>query len=70
MANPFMQPVHDRMPVIIGDEETACWLGEDPCDAETLLKPFPESRMTMWAVGKAVGDVKNQGPQLAEAIQI
>jgi putative SOS response-associated peptidase YedK len=65
-----MLPVHDRMPVIIGDNETACWLGEEPCEAEALLKPFPEARMAMWPVGKAVGSVKNQGRELAEPITL
>ncbi len=70
-ANPLMEPIHDRMPVIIAPDDYASWLGEEPLpDATTLLKPFPESRLQLWPVDKAVGKVSNQGPQLAEAINI
>ena len=68
-ANAMMAPVHDRMPVILGAEDWAAWLGEEPLDdPASLLKPFPPERMTMWPVGKAVGSVKNQGTELAERV--
>lgn len=70
-ANAMMAPIHDRMPVILGAEDWAAWLGEEPiADAATLLKQFPAERMTMWPVSKAVGNVKNEGPELAERIVI
>jgi putative SOS response-associated peptidase YedK len=68
-ANALVAPIHDRMPVIVGAEEWAKWLGEEPLDdPATLLKPFPAERMTMWPVSKAVGNVKNQGRELAEHV--
>jgi putative SOS response-associated peptidase YedK len=68
-ANDMMAPFHDRMPVIIGSEDWAAWLGEEPLEHPiTLLRPFPPERMTMWPVGKAVGNVKNQAAGLAERI--
>lgn len=70
-ANAFMAPLHDRMPVILGDEDLPAWLGETPmADPASLLKPFPGERITVWPVGKAVGNVKNQGAELAEQIAI
>jgi putative SOS response-associated peptidase YedK len=70
-ANALVAPIHDRMPVIVGAEEWARWLGEEPlADPATLLKPFPAERMTMWPVSKAVGNVKNQGPELAERMAV
>jgi putative SOS response-associated peptidase YedK len=68
-ANTLVAPIHDRMPVIVGAEEWAKWLGEASLDdPATLLKPFPAERMTLWPVSKAVGNVKNQGPELAERV--
>lgn len=66
-ANAVIAEMHDRMPVIIGAEDWAAWLGEDPLsDPAALLKPFPAARMTMWPVDKRVGNVKNQSADLAE----
>ena len=70
-ANAMIAPIHDRMPVILGAEDWAAWLGEEPlADPAVLLKPFPPERMTMWPVSKAVGNVKNVGRELAEPIAI
>ena len=69
-ANAFMADIHDRMPVIIGAEDWAAWLGEELlADPAALLKPFPPERMTHWPVDKRVGSVKNQGPELAEPLK-
>ena len=35
-----------------------------PEDRAKLLRPFPAERMECWPVGKAVGNVRNQGPEL------
>jgi len=70
-ANAMIAPIHDRMPVILGPEDWAAWLGEEPiADPAALLKPFPAERMTLWPVSKAVGNVKNQGRELAEPVAI
>ena len=61
--NALLAEIHDRMPVILGEEDWAKWLGEAPAnenELKALLKPFAADRMTMWKVGKAVGSVKNQ----------
>lgn len=59
------------MPVILGPEDWPAWLGEEPvADPAALLHPFPAERMTLWPVSNAVGNVKNQGAELAERIAI
>lgn len=70
-GNDLMKPIHDRMPVIVGDENLSAWLGEEPATPEQLrsmLVPFAAERMTAWPVSKAVGQVKNQGPDLVEKL--
>jgi len=70
-GNSLMQPIHDRMPVIIGDEDLPKWLGEEAAAEEelkALLQPFPPERMTAWAVSKEVGQVMNQGAKLIEPV--
>lgn len=69
--NPMMATLHDRMPVILDPNDVAEWLGEAPLpNPKALLKPFASERMTMWPVGKAVGNVRNQGRELAEPMTL
>lgn len=69
--NSLIAPLHDRMPVILGLEDWAPWLGEEPiADPASLLKPFPAERLTMWPVDKRIGNVKNQGRELAEPVPL
>ena len=66
-----MGEVHDRMPVILGFEDWPAWLGETPSTPDQLkamLKPFPADRIAMWPVDRKVGNVKNEGPELAGEI--
>lgn len=68
-ANELTAPIHDRMPVIIGSEDWEKWLGEVPAndnELKAMLKPFPSERMSAWPVSKAVGNVKNNTPELIE----
>ena len=67
-ANEAMNAVHDRMPVILGPENWPLWLGEEPANANAvaaLLRPCHSSDLTLWPVSKAVGSVRNDGPELA-----
>jgi putative SOS response-associated peptidase YedK len=61
-------PTYDRMPVILAESDWPKWLGEGPASDDellALLKPCPDDVLKIWPVGKAVGNVKNTGPQLA-----
>ncbi len=61
--------VHNRMPVMLAPEQWSGWLGTAE-ERDALLKPFPADDMTMWPVSKAVGSVKNTGPELVERIEL
>ncbi len=65
-ANPFIQPIHNRMPVILSDETQALWLDpltEDRKILEPLLVPAPIEMLTSHPVSSTVNSVKNQGPE-------
>jgi putative SOS response-associated peptidase YedK len=66
--NEVVQPMHDRMPVIIPERDYNRWL--DVSDTQRLpidlLRPYEADRMTAWKVGKEVGNVKNDNPELIE----
>jgi putative SOS response-associated peptidase YedK len=69
--NKVMGELHNRMPVILAESDWPKWLGEAPATEEdllALLKPCPDDALKIWAVNKAVGNVRNKGPQLAMAV--
>jgi putative SOS response-associated peptidase YedK len=65
--NEVVQPMHDRMPVIIPERDYDRWLKTDPDRPPIdLLRPFDADKMTAWKVDKAVGNVRNDSPELIE----
>ncbi|WP_152395166.1 SOS response-associated peptidase [Paenibacillus guangzhouensis] len=63
--NSLVSDVHDRMPVILRKDDEPYWLDRhqtNPDKLLPLLKPFPESTMTRYAVSSTVGSVKNDSP--------
>lgn len=71
-ANATMAPLHDRMPVILNEEDWALWLGEEPATEAQLLammRPCAPGRISLWPVDKAVGNVRNQSAGLIEAVR-
>ena len=65
VANPFIQPVHHRMPVILSGETQALWLDpltEDREILEPLLIPAPADLLTSHPVSDTVNSARNPGP--------
>ena len=56
--------LHDRMPLILPAALQRDWLHGTPQQAAELALAAPEPPLRFHAVGKAVGNVRNQGPQL------
>ena len=62
-----MGELHDRMPVILAENDWPKWLGEEPAseqDLLALLRPCRDEALKIWSVDKMVGNVKNNRPQL------
>ena len=55
-ANALLEPIHDRMPVILTEESSRLWLDPraDPAELEQLLVPFPADAMKSHPVGSNV----------------
>ena len=68
-ANRLLAGIQDRMPVIIEREDWPLWLGEAEGDPASLLRPAPEDVLRVWPVGKAVGNVRNDGAELIEPLR-
>lgn len=70
-ASDTLGHIHDRTPLILPAELYSDWL--DPkltagADVQGLMDAIPEPRLVPRVVGKAVGSVRNNGPQLIEPI--
>jgi putative SOS response-associated peptidase YedK len=52
-ANALLESIHDRMPVILRDEDQDSWLRSNakPPELRSLLAPFPASEMKSFPVG-------------------
>ena len=64
--NEMLEPIHDRMPVILPQEVHHLWLDQNIEDATrltTLLQPYPSDEMEAYAVSDTVNSVKNKGPE-------
>ena len=58
------------MPVIMEPQDWPLWLGEVEGDPASLFHAAPENVLRVWRVGKAVGNVKNDGADLIEPIEV
>ena len=68
-ANSTMQPVHDRMPVILPHSAWSDWLDPNNHDASALtelLLPAPDDLLTLHPVSLEVNHVGNNGSELIE----
>ncbi|MEM6925863.1 MAG: SOS response-associated peptidase [Myxococcota bacterium] len=66
-GNTLMQPIHDRMPVILPEIHWERWLDpavQDRDELQEMLIPYDPDRMQERRVSKAVGNVRNQGPDV------
>lgn len=64
-ANAAVAPLHDRMPVILPRDAERAWLAPDtaPSRLRGLLVAAPADALAPRAVGPAVNDARNDGPE-------
>jgi len=64
--NELMEPLHNRMPVILPKEVEQVWLDQDITDSfflKSLLMPYPADLMIAYEVSTLVNSPKNNGPE-------
>ena len=70
-ANATMEPVHNRMPVILPASQWSGWLdpaNDNIVDLRELLVPAPDSLLTMHPVSTEVNRVINKGAELIDEV--
>lgn len=69
--NPVMATIHDRMPVILPPEAWDTWLDREQQDLDLLgrlLVPADPALTVLRPISTAVNNVRNDGPDLTEAV--
>jgi putative SOS response-associated peptidase YedK len=68
-ANALVSPFHDRMPVILKDEDWALWLDPNVKEEEPLaglFAPYADAEMRSVSVSRSVNSVRNDDPSCIE----
>jgi putative SOS response-associated peptidase YedK len=71
IPNDLIEPIHNRMPVILAPDDEALWLDRtmrDSVAAIACLRPYPAALMETWPVGTMVNSADNDGPELVERL--
>jgi putative SOS response-associated peptidase YedK len=65
-SNSLIAPLHERMPVILHQQEFNLWLDRETTDPEKLkplYQPYPADLMEMWPVSSMVNSPRNDSPE-------
>ncbi len=71
-ANRLLEPIHDRMPVVLEERDWERWLdpGIDDLDSlQRLLVPSAEDRLVVYPVSDLVNKADNDGSELVEPVE-
>jgi putative SOS response-associated peptidase YedK len=68
-ANPVMSSYHDRMPAILHPRDYDEWLDRGEVDRAPahLLRPYGGSDLVVYEASRAVGNVRNDRPELLDS---
>jgi putative SOS response-associated peptidase YedK len=71
-ANELVSSVHDRMPVLIAEEDLDAWLAPEPLatgEIERLIRPARNDALQTFRVSTRVNDAREDGPDLEEPLE-
>lgn len=66
--NAVMDPIHDRMPVILAPEQWQAWLTAPVENVEPLVRPYDATVMQAWPVDRRVSKTQDDDAALIEPI--
>ncbi|MGB3517960.1 MAG: SOS response-associated peptidase family protein, partial [Elainellaceae cyanobacterium] len=69
--NPLMEPIHDRMPVILPAADYAAWLDpgySQPQSLQAMLRPYEAEAMDRYPVSTVVNKPQNDSPDCIEPL--
>lgn len=68
VPNADIVPLHNRMPVVLNDDDAATWVLEELSleQVSGFLKPCPDGWLGLAPASPLVNDVRNQGPEVLD----
>ena len=72
-ANEIMEPIHDRMPVILHPKDHDVWLDSEAGDPKVLmplLRPYPSEKMVVEPVSPKVNRATYDAPDCVEPVRV
>ena len=72
VANELLEPIHSRMPVILGKEQREAWLspGTDVHRLSALCESYPAVHMETFPVSDYVNDPAHDSPRCMQAVPL
>lgn len=64
--NDLMEPIHDRMPVILPRDVEDRWLSAGPEERQGLCQPYPAEDLDAYRISTRVNDPSNDSPHVIE----
>jgi putative SOS response-associated peptidase YedK len=69
--NAVMEPIHDRMPVMLEPEDEDRWLqADDPDELQALLDPYPDELLDAYSISKRLNDPGNDSPDVIDPVDV
>lgn len=72
-SNDLINPISDRMPVILNKEDEQKWLDsniQDPAEVIPLLRTYPSEQMEVYEISNYVNRAENEGSECIEPINV
>jgi putative SOS response-associated peptidase YedK len=71
-ANELLEPVHDRMPVILPEDKYELWLNEEvaPAELKKLLEPYSSEQMQSYPVSSQVNHADVDNEELIKRVDV
>jgi putative SOS response-associated peptidase YedK len=70
-ANEQMEPIHDRMPVVLEPDEEDTWLAAtDEDELDSVLGPYRGDDLRTYPISTAVNSPDNDSPEIIEPVDV
>ncbi|MFB6302444.1 MAG: SOS response-associated peptidase [Haloferacaceae archaeon] len=66
--NDVMEPIHDRMPVVLPADAESAWLSAGPDARADLCRPYPDDDLAAYEISTRVNDPGHDDPDVIEPL--
>jgi putative SOS response-associated peptidase YedK len=66
--NEVMASIHDRMPVVLPQDDETRWLTAEPDERQDLCQPYPDDDLTAYPIATTVNNPSNDDARIIEPL--